>query len=125
MIRWNTDVNAPCCPGEIIDDETGQTVLVQTDWDFPGVASTFGWWVGFVQVCHHCGHLLDSPNDSHDILHCDDCGDSQSPCLHDETDGTVDCDYCRVKATDLIASAGQWLRDNDGITADDPGYFTE
>lgn len=29
--------------------EDGQELLIQTDWDFPGVATTFGW-----QPCH-CG----------------------------------------------------------------------
>jgi hypothetical protein len=28
---------------EIIDNDSGESLLIQTDWDFPGVASTFGW----------------------------------------------------------------------------------
>ena len=27
----------------VIDQETGDDILVQTDWDFPGLASAFGW----------------------------------------------------------------------------------
>jgi hypothetical protein len=29
-----------------IKEEREQTVLIQTDWDYPGTASTFGWSVG-------------------------------------------------------------------------------
>jgi hypothetical protein len=36
--------NAPCCIAEIVNcDDESQTVLIQTDWDWPGVASSFGW----------------------------------------------------------------------------------
>jgi hypothetical protein len=27
----------------IVNVDTGDDILVQTDWDYPGVASTFGW----------------------------------------------------------------------------------
>jgi hypothetical protein len=27
----------------IVDEESGEDILIQTDWDYPGVASTFGW----------------------------------------------------------------------------------
>jgi len=27
----------------LLDSETGETVLFQTDWDYPGLASYFGW----------------------------------------------------------------------------------
>ena len=27
----------------ILEQEDGKTVLIQTDWDYPGVASSFGW----------------------------------------------------------------------------------
>ncbi len=124
-ITWNTDVNALCCPGEIIDDGTGQTILIQTDWDYPGTASTFGWWLGYVQACHKCGERLDAPDDSASLLTCDGCGEEQQPCGHDGTDGTVDCPECGVTASDFIAAARDWLDNNDGVTADDPGYFSE
>jgi hypothetical protein len=29
-----------------LKEERGDTVYIQTDWDYPGVASTFGWSVG-------------------------------------------------------------------------------
>ena len=31
------------CGTFLLRAEDGRSVLVQTDWDFPGVASTFGW----------------------------------------------------------------------------------
>jgi len=99
MITWNTDVNAPCCPGEIVAED-GRTVLVQTDWDWPGVASTFGWSIR---------NLVP---------------DGQA-CDHNGTDGTVDCPECGITAADFISAAGEWLRDNNGATADDPGYFQD
>lgn len=100
-IRWNTNVNAPCCPGEIVADD-GQTVLIQTDWDYPSVASAFGWDIKSVQ---HEGY--------------------EAPwlCAHQHTDGTVNCHDCGFKAGDFINAAGAWLNDNDGATVDDPGYF--
>lgn len=33
--------NAPCCIRLVADD--GRDILIQTDWDWPGVASNFGW----------------------------------------------------------------------------------
>jgi hypothetical protein len=44
----------------IVNEETGKDILIQTDWDYPGVASTFGW-----VPCH----------DSTDgTVTCPDCG---------------------------------------------------
>jgi hypothetical protein len=37
------------------------------------------------------------------------------------TDGTVDCKH--RKASDMIASAYNYLRDHEGETVPDPGYF--
>lgn len=97
-ITWNTDVNAPCCPGEILAED-GRSVLVQTDWDYPGVASTFGWSMRDVQR------------------------NTAGDCLHDFTDGTVDCADCGLTASDFIAAARLWLDEHDGAQAEDPGYF--
>ena len=107
MITWNTDVNAPCCPGEIIgpryrDDQTGRwtndRILIQTDWDFPATAETFGWSTRNVQVCPEC------------------------TCDHNGTDGTVDC-KCGITVGQFIDAAREWHDNNDGATAEDPGYF--
>ena len=106
-IMWNTDVNAPCCPGEIVeireDGTEGRSRLIDCDWEFPGVASSFGWSIAGVQRrgYHERGY-----------------------CEHDSTDGTVACKQCGTKAGDFIAAAYDWLLDNDGATADDPGYFS-
>lgn len=101
MITWNTDVNAPCA-GEILAED-GRSVLVQTDWDYPGTADTFG-------------------RDKREVQQEDR---RERPCDHSGTDGTVDCPDCGLTATDFIAAAGDWLAANDGATAEDPGYFAE
>lgn len=120
MITWNTDVNAPCCPGEIVNDD-GQSVLIQTDWDYPGVAGTFGWSPMMVQRCEECGGCAVGP----EVNHCQECDHaSEAPCCrHSGTDGTVDCPECGAKVAWFLESARQWLDDHDGATADDPGYF--
>ena len=101
-ITINTDINAPCCPCEIVpEDPELESILIQTDWDFPGVASTFGWSPRFLQV---------SP---------------RRECGHASTDGTVDCPDCGLKAGDFIESARQFIEDNDGAEAEDPGYFSQ
>ena len=107
MITWDTDVNAPGCLGRIVADD-GRTILIQTDWDYPGTASTFGWSVSCVQ-----DNLDEDGNVEAEL------------CDHSSTDGTVDCRKCGCKASQFIKSAGEWLADNDGATADDPGYFND
>lgn len=99
-ITWNTDVRAPGCPGEIVTEDD-RTLLIQSDWDFPGVASTFGWSCRRVQI---------RPG---------------FDCDHRGTDGTVTCPDCYVSAARFIEDARVWLEEHDGATADDPGYFTE
>lgn len=104
-ITWNTDVNASGCPGEIVNDD-GRTLLIQTDWDYPGVAQTFGWTLREVQKLQ-------------------DDYEETPICEHDSTDGTVDCKQCGCTASDFISAARDWLVDNDGAEADDPGYFLD
>ena len=71
-----------------IEHDDGRSVLIQTDWDYPGVASTlFGW----------------------------------CPCSCGETDGTVDCTH--RAASEMIASAAEFLDDHIGERVADPGYF--
>lgn len=88
--------NAPGCL--LIESDNGKDILVQTDWDLPGIASTFGWSLREVQL-------------------------PDQDCEHPNTDGTIDCECCGLKASQFIAAAGEWLNDNDGATAEDPGYF--
>ena len=99
-IQINTDCNAPGCPCEILPVGKGSKglagILVQTDWDYPGFATSFGWDVNSVQrEGQNCDHA---------------------------SDGTVDC-KCGVTASEFISAAYDFLADNDGLTVDDPGYF--
>ncbi len=141
QIFWNTDVNAPGCPGEIQGERRRDRILIQTDWDYPATAQTFGWSLRDVQNCNRradfefgveCGVLVCEecrepfyPMEVDDGQ-CPECGGhcvAMKVCDHDSTDGTVDCKVCGVTALEFITAADQWLRDNDGATADDPGYF--
>ncbi len=72
------------------------TVLIQSDRDFPGVAQNCGW-----------GLVLKQANGFQD----DNDG---IPCEHDGTDGTVTCKTCGLTAGDFIASAYDYLHDHDG-----------
>jgi hypothetical protein len=121
-ITWNTEIDAPCCPGEIIADD-GRTLLIQTDWDYPGVALSFGWSLRDVQRCGECGHVQTEGLDGEKHPLCADCMQPFVPCDHDGTDGTVDCPECGLTAGEFISAAGDWLHDNDGATVTNPGYF--
>lgn len=76
-------------------------LLVQSDWDYPGVAGAFGWSLRSTQY------------------------GNATPCDHSGTDGTVRCDDCGMPAGSFIADAAEWIADHFGETADDPGYFAE
>ena len=89
--------NAPCCLRIVAAD--GRDLLIQTDWDWPGIAATFGWRLAEVQR--------------------EGC-----QCEHDGTDGTIACPACGLTAGDFITSAREWLDANDGAIAEDPGYFS-
>lgn len=108
QITWSTDVNAPCCPGEIVNDD-GRTYLPQPDFEYPSVARTFGWDMMDVQQY--------SEEDARLAI--------AEPCYHERTDGTVKCPDCGTTASEFIAAAYDWLKQNHGVTADDPGYFQE
>jgi hypothetical protein len=95
---------APGCL--LIINENGDTLLIQTDWEWPGVANAFGW------------NMLSVQRDYSQL-----CNKGKSlVCEHRHTDGTVDCPDCGVKVREFIASARQWLDENDGAETDDPGY---
>ena len=119
QITWNTDVNAPCCPGEIVNAD-GRTILIQTDWDFPSVASAFGWSPQNVQKCPECGRVVTVDAAAGEPAECPDC--NGFACCDHGTDGTVDCG-CGLTAGDFISAARDYLDNADGATADDPGYF--
>lgn len=47
----------------------------------------------------------------------------KNKCSHSGTDGTVPCKDCGLTASDFITAAYDWLSDNEGAKAEDPGYF--
>lgn len=77
----------------LISADDGRDVLVQTDWDFPGTARTFGWDIQEVQAyaADEDGMTLETKKN------CDYWG----------TDGTVTCPDCGVTATEFITAAGE------------------
>jgi hypothetical protein len=79
-------------------DKLWTGVLVSADWDYPSLASDFGWDIRSVPSA------------------------SGALCEHDGTDGTIRCG-CGRTATDFITAAAAWLDDHEGDTADDPGYL--
>lgn len=86
--------DAPGCLKIVAED--GRDMLVQTDWEWPGVASTFGW-----SIAYAGGYACD----------------------HQGTDGTVTCPKCDSPAHFFIQHARDWLDEHDGAEAEDPGYF--
>ncbi len=98
--------DAPCCIKIVAED--GRDRLIQTDWDFPGIASAFGW------------STRHAPNQStleRDIELGDAC------CGSNKTDGTISCPDCGKSPNEFITEARQWIDDNDGAEVEDPGYF--
>lgn len=120
--------DAPCCLKIIADD--GRDLLVQTDWDWPGIASTFGFSLASVQKCDKCGKTSEK-HFNRVVKFCPHCINAVgfpgtnvgSTCHHSATDGTIDCPECGIRAGEFISAARQWMADNDGAQADDPGYF--
>lgn len=98
--------DAPCCVKIIADN--GQDLLIQSDWDFVGIASTFGFSLASVQGPGREWHLENFDN---------------PPCQHRKTDGTVVCPDCGVQPGRFIEAAREWLDDNDGAQVEDPCYF--
>lgn len=79
----------PHCGGYIINGS-----LVQSDWDFPGVARELGWHPARVQ------------RRGREIVEL--ARRSRVGCQHTHTDGTVNCD-CGVTASDFIRAAAHYL----------------
>lgn len=99
--------DGPGCLKIVASD--GRDLLIQTDWDCPGIASSFGWSLVQVQTP---GREFGSEDTD------------RPPCQHRTTDGTVACRDCGIQPDQFIASAREWLDDNDGATVEDPGYFS-
>lgn len=171
--------DAPCCLKIVA--ENGKDLLIQTDFDWPGVASTFGWDISEVQAenrtayfdrfclempqgaiedCSHQGkcdedvaywakeierpaeitpeklaaelkeygawdaeELADDDQNWHRLIWIAAGNLKEDKCKHRSTDGTVDCPECGLSAHAFIQAAREWLDDNDGAEAEDPGYF--
>jgi hypothetical protein len=94
------------CGCYLIVAEDGRDILIQSDWDYPGIASTFGW--------VPCAGSLTGTDRESCIVDCE--------CFR-YTDGTVKCSQCGKTASGFISEAGQFLDDNIGASCDDPGYF--
>lgn len=92
--------------GYVLTAEDGRSVLVQTDWDYPGVASSFGFNLADVQVMNRRYYGL-------------------AACQHDGTDGTIKCQKCGLLPVTFIEAAAAYLDEQDGAEVDDPGYFDE
>jgi hypothetical protein len=84
---------------------TGVTMLVQTDYDNLGIARDFGWTPRKARLRNGENH-------------------ARQYCEHDATDGTITCPTCGTTASEFISEATAWLYDHEGITAEDPGYFS-
>ena len=80
-----------------------ETVLVQTDWDFPRLAENLGWNMRSVQRKRGAS------------------------CEHRSTDGTVVCGECGLGADAFIGAAREWLDGQCGERFNRPveGYFGE
>ncbi len=127
--------------GYLVKDlETDKDLLVQTDWDFPGLATNFGWSISSVQTSEEqtvslmrailqdldrfYSQGMAPPNRDicrriSEVLRID------FGCNHDGTDGTVTCPDCGMTTTDFISAAREWLDENQGAEVEDPGYFTK
>jgi hypothetical protein len=99
--------NAPnfCFEVQAVGDAS-KSLFVQTDWDYPSIARTFGWDMSTVKR-----------------KSADEEEEESKPCKHNHTDGTVKCRDCGLEPSDFIAAAYDYLSENEGAIADDPGYF--
>jgi len=77
----------------VIQSDTGEEILIQSDWDYPATAMTFGW-----SPCTKCRRSCQGASD-----------------------GTIDCP--RRNAFEHIMEAQVWLDRHIGARVDDPGYW--
>lgn len=75
--------------------DDGRDLLIQSDWEIPGTAQTFGW-----SPCTRCRRSC-----------------------RGASDGTIDC--ARRTASEHIAKAQEWLDAHIGRRVEDPGFFEE
>ena len=95
--------NAPGCIAEILNTaDERELILVQTDWDWPGVASSFGWNIANVPWSKNR---------------------DGKKCSHRATDGTINCPGCGCPVEKFLEEAAAFIESNYGKTIEDPGYF--
>jgi len=105
----------------LTDTETNEDIqFVQTDWEYPSLATSLGWSLQDLQLCRKCRKSLPEPEDEFEDedIQCENCRRKKgnTPCEHDTTDGTVTCKECGATASEFIAAAYDWLYENDGKT---------
>lgn len=94
-IYWDSDARHGAY-GFIRQTDGGRAILVQSDWELPGIAIMFG---GIL------GELVDNG------------------CQHLGTDGTVKCSHCGADVGDFISASMRYLDGCDGQSVEDPGFF--
>ena len=85
-------------PGYIVTGD-GNSIAFQTDWDWCGLAQTFGWSIRDVQW-------------------------DGTDCAHESSDGTVKCTACGMTPARFIQEASNFLDYSLGKGVEDPGYFS-
>lgn len=105
--------------GYLITHDDGRDILIQSDWDFCGVASSFGWRPENKEECDW---------DTSECEFCalkEECEDGKfvsCQCWQFGTDGTVECPNCHKTASEFISDAAAFLDDSPD-SVEDPGYF--
>ena len=106
----------------------GRSVLVQTDWDYPSTAESFGFSLSSIRP-QRCGICQEQESESPAWSGTHRYGPVEHgefrPCDHSETDGTIVCASCGLETGAMISAAAEFLDEHAGSTADDPGYFAE
>ena len=87
----------------LVNGTGDRSLLIQSEDAACSVAETFGWSIEAVQV--------------------EDEDGVEGECRHCHTDGSVDCPECGVKSSAFVSAACEFINDNDGESAEDPGYF--
>lgn len=117
--------DAPCCIKIQCVEEPHRDLLVQTDYDWPGVASAFGWSTRSVQRCDECKRVTGGHHNQV-VKFCRHCMHNVgSTCHHSGTDGTINCPDCGAEALAFINEAREFIDLHDGDEAEDPGYFID
>lgn len=136
-MKIRLDANPSNAPGCIlIVAEDGQDRLVQLDWDWPGVASVFGFMLSECKPPAPDDYSLwqegkgeftpeeEQAFEQWEKRWCPAEGEAQF-CEHSGTDGTIKCPDCGMEPGRFIELAREWMDANDGAEAEDPGYFDQ